>query len=306
MELSVIIPVCDEAENLDELFARLSKVLMSMARTNCEIIFVDDGSTDTSYEKMVELHSKDKRVKVIKFTKNFGQHPALIAGLKASKGDRVVLLDADLQYPPEEIPKLVQKLDEGYDCVYANRPKSEKSAFRGFAVRIVLKVLGPIVGNLVSTQLTSFKIFNRELVDAILEHIHNSVILTGLSVWMGFSHVGIDIDRVPRVRGKSKYTKLRLISFLVELVTSFSIVPLRLTSYTGILLSIGAFLLAAFFLVKKLFWGIGVPGYASLIVTLSFFFGAQLLGLGVIGEYMARIARESQRRPAYIIREILG
>jgi glycosyltransferase involved in cell wall biosynthesis len=305
MDYSVIVPVCNESENLLELYERVTQVMRKLSGNGYEIIFIDDGSTDNSYELMARFHEKDGHVKVIRFTKNFGQHPALIAGLRLSKGDKVVLLDADLQYPPEEIRKLVEKLNEGYDCVFANRSDRARNKFGNMGAKVMLALLKPLLRNLLSTQLTSFKIFNRELVNAILENIHNMRILTGLSVWMGYSHVGVDVEYLPRTRGRSKYNAGKLFSFLFELITSFSVVPLRMVSYFGLLSALFAFLLSAFFLVKKLFWGIRVPGYASLIITISFFSGVQLLALGVLGEYISRIVREVLKRPAYIIGEII-
>jgi glycosyltransferase involved in cell wall biosynthesis len=305
MDYSVIVPVCNESENLPELYERVTQVMAKLSGNGYEIIFIDGGSTDNSYELMARFHEKDRHVKAIRFTKNFGQHPALIAGLRLSKGDKIVLLDADLQYPPEEIPKLVDKLNEGYDCVFANRSDKTGSKFGNMGKRLMLAMLRPLLGNLLSTQLTSFKIFNRELVNAILENIHSMRILTGLSVWMGYSHVAVDVEYLPRTRGHSKNNARSLFSFLLELITSFSVVPLRITSYFGLLSALLAFLLSAFFLLKKLFWGIGVPGYASLIITISFFSGVQLLALGVLGEYISRIVREILKRPAYIIRETI-
>jgi glycosyltransferase involved in cell wall biosynthesis len=306
MEYSIIVPVYNEDENLCELYERVTHVMKKkMNEEKYEIIFVDDGSTDCSYDLMAKFHQKDKHVKAIRFTKNFGQHPALIAGLRRSMGEKVILLDADLQYPPEEIPRLVEKLNEGYDCVFANRAKQAINPVKKIVTRILFSVLGSFLGNLLSTQLTSFKIFNRKLVNAILENIQNARILTGLSVWMGYSHVGIDVQYLARTRGFSKYNYRKLFSFLLELVTGYSTVPLRLASYSGLLIATFGFALSTFFFIKKIFYGIGVPGYASLIITITFFSGVQLLALGVIGEYIGRIVREVQRRPPYIVGEVL-
>jgi len=304
-DLSVVIPVYNEEGNLRQLYTRLINVIKGIS-SNYEIIFVDDGSTDNTSKTLKELHEKDNHVKVIKFTRNFGQHIAITAGLDYCKGDVVVLMDGDLQDPPEEIPKLYEKFKEGYDIAYAVRktrtdPVLKKAASKFFYsfLKILAKVEIPLdVGIL--------RIMSRQAADGLRSCKEKSRFITALMSWTGFSHVGVETRRNTRYAGKTKYSLFKSIQLAVDGITSFSYVPLRIATYIGLFVALISFVTGIYMLIKKIFFGIPIAGYASVVVSILFIGGVQLLIIGIMGEYIGRIYTEVQNRPMYIVQDTTG
>jgi glycosyltransferase involved in cell wall biosynthesis len=302
--ISVIIPVLNEEGNIPILYSRLTDVLKTVGRTY-EIFFVDDGSTDSSFEILQSLREKDARLKIIRFTRNFGQDIARTAALDHCKGQMIVLMDADLQDMPEEMPKLLAKIEEGYDVVYGMRKERQDNLFRTLSSKIYFRIIAKITRQVVNPQITSFRVLTRRAVDYMNEFRESPRFYGGLITWLGFPSTTIDIKHSRRYSGKTKYSLWALLRNAAEGVISFSDVPLRLIEYFGLTISAISFVIG---IVMLIMWSIGqisVSGYTSIIVSLFFIGGILMIILGVIGEYIGRIHIEVKKRPLYVIRDIL-
>jgi dolichol-phosphate mannosyltransferase len=269
-----------------------------------EIIFVDDGSTDSSFELIRKLQDQDPRILAVQLTRNFGQHPAIAAGLSQATGEVVVIMDADLQNPPEEIPRLLSGIDQGFDLVFGVRKQRKDNLFRRvgsvFAELILKALIGP-QGNV-----SAFLAVRRQFVEAFNACPERNKFFTGLFTWLGAKSMNVEVEHSARYAGKTHYSARKLAQMLIVMTVSFSEYPLRLMSWTGFVVSMAGLLLAARAVVQKLFLQVAVPGYASLFAAIVFFGGVQLLFLGVIGEYLARVHIETRRRPDYLIRTVRG
>jgi len=301
-KVSVVIPVFNEEHNLGELHKRLQPVLKSR-EGDYEIIMVDDGSADNSFAEMKKLKEKDDRVVAIQFTRNFGQHPAIAAGLSVARGEAVVIMDADLQNPPEEIPKLLAELEKGYDLVFGTRKRRKDNLIRRFGSRIAELVLKKILGN--ESSISAFMAVRGQFVEAFNSCSERNKFFTGLFTWLGARSASVEVEHHPRYAGVTKYSLRKLTRLLITMTVNFSEYPLRLTSAVGFLVSLFGLILAVKAVIQKFLLQITVPGYASLFAAIVFFGGIQLLFLGIIGEYLARVHIETRRRPDYLIRQIL-
>lgn len=302
-DFSVIIPVCNEEENLAVLYNRLFAVMDRLG--TYEIILVDDGSRDSSWEMIKELHEKDPRVKGVSFSRNFGHHIAITAGLDHAKGQRIILMDGDLQDQPEEIPRLYQKLQEGYDLVYGIRKIKKDSPKKRLNSFLFWWFLNRFSGINIPRNQTLLRIFDRKILHVLNNMRERSRFIHGMIAWTGFRTALLEVEHALRERGVSKYNMVKLFRLAFNAITSFSVVPLRLATYLGILSSGLGFCYALYFLYKKIFLGIPVLGYASIIVAVLFVGGVQLLILGIIGEYLGRVYQEVQARPIYILKDQL-
>jgi glycosyltransferase involved in cell wall biosynthesis len=302
--LSVVIPVYNEQHNINELYNRLTKVISGLAKSY-EIIFVDDGSRDGSYQAMKALHQQDNRVKVIKFSRNFGHHIAITAGLDYVQGDAVILMDADLQDLPEEIPKLYKKLKEGYDIVYAIRDIRKDPLWRKIASYLFYKLFKIFAKVEIPPSTGVFRIISRRAVERLKSCKEQSRFITALISWIGLPFAKINIKREARHSGKTKYNFKKLMQLALHGVTAFSYFPLQLATYLGFFVATFSFLAGIYIIIQKLFFGFPIAGYASIIVSIFFIGGIQLLMLGMMGEYIGRIYTEVQNRPLYIIEDIL-
>ena len=301
IEFSIIIPVYNEEENVSELHRRLGTVMERLG--TYEIIFVDDGSSDKSWQIIKDLHEKDSRVKGLSFSRNFGHHIAITAGMDHAQGKAIILMDGDLQDPPEEIPKLLKKFNEGYELVYGIRKEKKDSILKRFASFVFWWFINSFSGINIPRNQTLLRIFDRKILDALNSMRERSRFIHGMIAWTGFKTAMQEVEHAPRERGKSKYNVIKLFRLAFNAITSFSTFPLRLATYIGLLSSgIGLFY-SLYFIYKKLFLGIPVLGYASIIVAVLFVGGIQLLMLGIIGEYICRVYQEVQARPIYIIKE---
>jgi glycosyltransferase involved in cell wall biosynthesis len=303
-KFSVVVPVFNEDGNLEALHDRLTAVMKSLG-DSYEIIFVDDGSSDNSFQVLKQLHRSDKKVRVIRFARNFGQHPALTAGFDCAQGDIVITLDADLQNPPEEIPKLLDKLHEGYDIVFGVFQERKHSPFRragsAFSKWVLSKTLP--VG---TTNLSGFRAMRSKVVNQLNLLKERSKFLDGLLCWMGFKVGTVEVVHEQRHAGKTKYSPLRLVAVWLNMVTSFTDMPLKIATYGGVFLGATGIIVALFYFVRFLMYGFGVPGFATIVILLSVFSGIQLFCLGVLGEYIGRLNNEVRNRPEYIVLERLG
>ncbi|MBI4689212.1 MAG: glycosyltransferase family 2 protein [Nitrospirae bacterium] len=302
-DLSIIIPIYNEEENIAELSGRLADVLEKLG--TFEIIFVDDGSKDESWKIIRDIHEKDSRIKGLGFSRNFGHHTAITAGLDYANGNAVILMDGDLQDIPEEIPRLWKKFNEGYDLVYGIRKEKKDSMFKNISSHIFWWLINSLSGIDIPRNQTLLRIFDRKILNVLKDMRERARFIHGMIAWTGFRTTLQEVEHAPRKHGVSKYNVVKLFRLAFNAITSFSTLPLRLATYFGILSAGIGFFIGLFFIYKKIFLGIPVLGYASIIVAILFMGGIQLLILGVIGEYLGRVYQEVQARPIYIVREEL-
>jgi dolichol-phosphate mannosyltransferase len=302
--LSVVIPVYNEEENLPELFSRLSNVLQNSVRSY-EIVFIDDGSEDQSVVILQQLAEQDPRVVVIELARNFGHQVAISAGLEHCRGEIVAVMDADLQDTPENLPEFIAKISEGNDVVYAVREKRKEPWFMRFAYASFYRILEKVAAVKIPLDAGDFCIMNRKVVDLLVSMPERNRFVRGIRSWIGLKQVGVPCERHARHAGKPKYSFVRLIALALDGLISFSLMPLRIITILGFSVSFISLAVALFYVVKKLTLGIGVPGFTTLVVAIFFLAGIQLITIGVIGEYVGRIADEVKQRPLYITRRII-
>ncbi len=305
-KLSIVIPVCNEEGNLADLHGRLISVLKPLNFTY-EIIFVDDGSTDGSLERIAQLAKQDNRIKALSFSRNFGHMIALSAGLDAASGEAVITLDADLQHPPEIIPQLVSKWQAGTEIVNTVRTETKGSGLfkkitAGFFYWLIKKI-GRI--NLTANA-ADYRLLDRKVVETLKNVKERHRFLRGLIAWIGFRQEFLPYQADQRLSGKSKYSFSRMFSFAIDGITSFSAFPLRLAAYLGLIIAFFSFLYILYALYVRIFTSQAIEGWASVLVAVLFIGGVQLIFLGVIGEYLSRVFDEVKQRPLYIISRKIG
>jgi len=304
--ISVVVPMYNEADNVEALYQRLTRVLEGLGRSY-EIICVNDGSRDDTLEKLRALHAADPRLKVIDLSRNFGKEIALTAGLDLARGEVVIPIDADLQDPPELIPVLLEKWEEGYDVVYAVRTEREgESWLKKTTSLLFYKLMQRIARIDLPPNTGDFRLMSRTVANALREIRETHRFMKGLFSWVGFRQTGVYYQRKPRYAGRTKWDYGRLWNLAVEGITSFSYLPLQLATYLGFAVAMFSFAYGAYLIVKTLLFGNPVPGYPSLMVVILFLGGIQLLTIGILGEYMGRIYTEVKRRPLYFVRGLWG
>lgn len=301
-QLSVVIPVFNETESVEFLHRRLSETLAAIGKSY-EVIYVDDGSTDGSDKKLGEIYRNDPRVTVIRFNRNYGQHAAVIAGFERSQGDIVVTLDADLQNPPEEIPKLLAKLEEGYDVVGGWREGRQDSGVRRVLSFLINRVSSLIIGVKMKDYGCMLRAYRRPVIKRICECQEMASFIPALANAFAGSVAEIPVSHSARETGRSKYGAFRLMRLNFDLLTGFSLLPIQVVSFAGILISFAGLGFAAFLFIRRFIVGPEVEGVFTLFAILFFFVGLQILALGLIGEYIGRIYMEVRRRPRYVIKE---
>jgi polyisoprenyl-phosphate glycosyltransferase len=302
--LSVIVPVFNEGKTIDVFYDRMKKVVDSLPEVAYELVFVDDGSKDDSYEKLVRLAGRDECVRVMKLSRNFGHQVAVTAGLDSAKGDAVVIIDADLQDPPEVIPRFLDKWREGYDVVYGVREKREgETAFKLLTASLFYRALKRLTNIDIPVDVGDFRLMSRRVVDQFARLRERDRFLRGLVSWVGFRQVGVTYNREKRFAGETKYPVRKMVKFALDGITSFSSAPLKISTWLGYTVSTLALLYTIFVIVEKLS-GNTVPGFATIVVGMLFLGGVQLICLGIMGEYIGRIFNETKARPIYVLEEI--
>lgn len=297
--LTVVVPVYNEADVLPEFHKRLATCLSKLPGRH-EILYVNDGSTDTSLDVIQGFG--DPQVACVELSRNFGKEIALTAGLDHARGDAVVVIDADLQDPPELIPELVAKWQEGYDVVYARRTARDgESWLKKASACLFYRVIQGVSRVKIPKDTGDFRLLSRRAVDALHQLRESHRFMKGLFAWIGYPQVAVDYHRDPRFAGQTKWNYWQLWNFALEGITSFTITPLKIATYLGLLTAIGSFAYAVFVIYKTLMYGDPVQGYPSLIVVILFLGGIQLICLGVIGEYLGRMFNETKRRPLYLV-----
>lgn len=304
--LSVVVPVYNESENIGPFYQRTTEV---MQKLNCcyEIIFVNDGSTDDSLLQLQELARIDSHVKVIDFTRNFGKEIALTAGMDYSTGDGVIPIDADLQDPPELIPELIARWEEGYDVVYATRAKRlGETWLKKYTAHAFYRMMKKLTSIDIPCDTGDFRLIDRAAVDALRKLPERHRFMKGLFCWIGFKQTGIYYEREPRLTGTTKWNYWKLWNLALEGITSFSQFPLKMATYTGFIIAVLSLIYALFIVLKTMVLGRDVPGYPSLITVILFLGGVQLFSIGILGEYIGRIHDEVKQRPLYLVRSKYG
>jgi glycosyltransferase involved in cell wall biosynthesis len=306
IEISVVVPIYREAESVEPLCRRLIPVLERVSRS-FEILFVDDGSTDDTLLAIRAQNARDPRIKAVSFSRNFGKEIAIAAGLDHARGKAVVIMDADLQHPPETIAEFVAKWREGWVMVYGQRTdrSGESRTKRGFT-HAFYRLFARFGETPLPEGAGDFRLIDRKGVEILRSLGERARFSKGLYAWIGFPSVGVPFVVEERQFGTTKWSFRKLFRFAFDGITSFSTMPLRVWTYLGVLISLLSFATAIYFALRTLFFGSDVPGYPSLIVSVMFFSGIQLMSLGMIGEYVGRIFAEVKRRPLYVVAETVG
>ncbi len=298
--LSVVVPAYNEAASLPALMARLAPVMDGLAES-WELVLVNDGSTDATLDVMQRLRAGNPRIAIVNLSRNFGKEAATTAGLDHARGDAVILLDADLQDPPELIPELVAAWRRGYDTVYAQRRKRHGDTWMkrktAAAFYRVMARTGPVE---VPRDTGDFRLMSRRVVAALGELRERHRFMKGLFAWVGYPSIAVPYERAPRHAGASAWSYWRLWNLALEGITGFTTAPLRVATYLGLLIAAGAVAYLAIIVGRTLLIGTDVPGYPSLLAVILLLGGAQLLTLGIMGEYLARVFNEVKRRPLYL------
>ena len=302
--ISVVAPVYNEAGVLREFHGRLVKALSSEP---FEMIFVNDGSRDSSWAVLRELAHEDPRVRLLSFSRNFGHEAAISAGLEHAEGDAVIILDSDLQDPPETIPEMIKKWKEGYEVVYGVRKERQgEGPFKRWTAMIFYRLFRQAASFDAPLEAGDFRLLSRPVVNILKQLPERVQYLRGLVSWAGFRQTGVPYSREKRFAGETKFSLWRMLRFAFDGLTSFSSAPLQLASYLGLAVTFAAFLVGLYSLYIRLFTDTAVKGWTSLLTVIIFLGGIQLLMIGVIGEYIGRIYEEVKQRPRYLIQEKIG
>lgn len=307
MLLSIVVPCMNEQEVLRETHQRLVAVLQQ-APLNFEIVYVDDGSTDSTSEVLRELQAQDTQVRVVRFSRNFGHQVAITAGLEHASGDAVVIIDADLQDPPEVVLEFLAKWLDGYDVVYGVRTERDgETPFKLWTAKIFYRFISRLSDTRIPLDTGDFRLMDRRVVDSLLSMPERDRFVRGMVSWLGFSQVAVPYHRAPRAAGTTKFSLFKMVRFALDGIFSFSILPLRLATWTGFAASAVAIVGIIIVLLERFFQVPGlVKGWSSAVIAELFIGGVQLICIGIIGEYVGRIYGESKRRPLYIVRERMG
>lgn len=306
-DISVIVPVYNEAQNLVELFERLAKTMEATGRT-FEMVAVNDGSTDESFEILKRFREKDARLRIVNLVRNFGQTPALYAGFANARGAIVVTLDADLQNPPEEIPKLIAKLDEGYDAVQGWREVRQDSILRRIPSKVLNSVVSRLLGSKIRDLGSGMKVFRREVVDRMVSFTHHARYVPAEMLWLGVKIAEVKVDHKERAGGESKYGLFSLLRLNFDMITSISSAPVKFIGFVGLFFSLIGFGMGGYILARRIINVHYDPLASSLASVTALFFilsGVQLIATGLMCEYVSRIFVEVQNKPYYVVKDVI-
>ena len=302
--ISILIPAYNEEPVLDKLFHRLANLANDTKGYNFEFLFVNDGSKDKTLDLIKDYADADPRVSYINLSRNFGKEIGMIAGLDHVTGDATVIIDADLQDPPELIPKMIKLWEEGYDDVYAKRKSREgETWFKKSTSKLYYKTLQSVTRIPIQEDTGDFRLLDRRVVEALKQFRESQRNTKAMFSWVGFHKKEILYDRDPRAAGETKWNYIKLVELAIDGITSFTTAPLRISTYAGVGISFLAFIYLIFLIIRTAFFGADLAGYPSMMAVILFLGGVQLLSLGIIGEYVGRIFNESKQRPLYLIEE---
>ena len=303
--ISIVVPVYNEEDVLAQFHDAVDKTLSTLA-IDLEIVYINDGSTDNTLQRINSLRASDPRITLIDLSRHFGKEIALSAGLHKAAGDAVVIIDADLQDPPQLIPELIKEWENGYDVVYAKRSLRDGESFLKKTTAHLFHRIIQRVGKFTIPQDTGdFRILSRRAVNALNTFKEHHRFMKGLFAWIGFKQKAVLYNRDSRRAGKSKWNYWRLWNFALEGITSFTIAPLKISTYIGTITALCAFSYGIYMVIETLLHGNDVPGYPSLIVIVLMLGGVQLVAIGILGEYLGRVFNETKQRPLYFINEYL-
>jgi len=303
--ISIIIPVFNESAGIESFYSCIREIL-SLFEYEFELIFVNDGSSDDTLQKLKNIKKTDNKVIIIDLSRNFGKEAALTAGIQFCKGDAAIPMDADMQDPPELISKLIAEWEKGYQMVLAKRiDRSSDTLAKRTTASIFYKIHNKISDVKIPENVGDFRLIDRDVINAINGISENQRFMKGIFAWVGFESSVVTYERSPRSAGKSSFNFWKLWNLAIQGVTSFSTIPLRVWFYAGMIVAFSSFAYGIGLIFYTLLTGIKVPGYASLITVILFSSGIQLIGIGILGEYIGRIYMESKKRPSYIIKDII-
>jgi Glycosyltransferases involved in cell wall biogenesis len=302
--ITILIPAYNEEEVLYILYNRLTKLIESIDNYNFEILFINDGSKDNTMPIIKSLREKDNRLSYVNLSRNYGKETAMLAGFDYAKGDALIIMDADLQDPPELIPEMLKYWEQGYDDVYAKRnSRKGESFFKKFTSSLYYKILQKTTRIDIQKDTGDFRLLDRRCVESLKKMRESERYTKGLFSWIGYNKKELLFDREPRAAGKTKWNYRKLVDLSIDGITSFTTSPLRWSAIFGTIISVIAFIYALFLIIRTIFWGVDVAGYASTMVVMLFLGGIQLVFLGVLGEYIGRIFNETKNRPLYFVNE---
>lgn len=305
VKISLIIPVYNEEDAIPIFIKKIDDIFLENNNIYFELVFINDGSNDKTLSLLIEKHNEDHRIKVIDLTRNFGKEAALTAGLDAATGDVIVPIDVDLQDPPEIIIDMLRLWNEGFEVVAARRVnRNSDNYLKRTTSSMFYKLHNIIADQQIPENVGDFRLMDRKVVNALKELPETQRFMKGIFAWTGFKTTYVDYSRPIRSAGDTKFNGWKLWNFALEGLTSFSTTPLKIWSYIGLFVAFSSMLYGVYILLRAFFFGTDVPGYPSIFVAITFLGGLQILGIGVLGEYLGRTYIESKRRPIYLIRKL--
>jgi glycosyltransferase involved in cell wall biosynthesis len=306
VDISLVVPLYNESESVDVFFREVLPFLKKTKRP-FEILCINDGSSDDTLEKLIKAKKKYSQIKIIDFSRNFGKDAAITAGLDYANGKCVIPMDCDLQDPPKLIAEMIKKWEDGFEVVLAKRSdRSREGFFKRITAKMFYRVFNYISDPQLPEDVGDFRLIDRKVVDILKKFPERKRFMKGLFAFAGFETTSVEYKRPEREKGQTKWHYWKLWNYAIDGITSFSIFPLRIWTYFGLFITLLAFGRAAWIFVSVLIYGIDVPGYASQVVAMLFLSGVQLIGLGLVGEYVGRIYEESKHRPIYIVKNVIN
>ena len=305
--ISLVIPFFNEGLGVAPFFQRLMQTCNKLkSQYTFQMVCINDGSSDQTFAELLKVKQVLPNITIIDFSRNFGKEAALTAGLHHATGGAIIPMDADLQHPPEVLPLLLEKWEQGFEVVLAQRvSRKTDSPFQKIAAQLFYKLNQKISQIHMPADVGDFRLMDRRVVDAVKQLRENNRFMKGIFAWVGFKAVTVPYEVEARATGASSFNAWKLWNLALDGITSFSTVPLRVWTYLGGLVSLSAFLYASYIFIRTLVFGVDTPGYASLMIAILFLGGVQLIGIGVLGEYLGRVYSEVKARPAYIIRQVI-
>ncbi len=306
-KITILVPAYNEEESLPLLYERLSKIVNQMQNYEFELLFVNDGSKDNTLNEIKELRKKDSRVSYVDFSRNFGKEIAMIAGLDYATGDCVIIMDADLQDPPELIPQMVELWEQGYDDVYAKRKsRAGETWLKKFTSKMYYKVLQSLTTVQIQKDTGDFRLLDKRCVNALRKMRETGRCSKSMFSWIGYNKKEILYDRDPRIAGKTKWNYKKLIDLAIDGITAFTTSPLRISTYISIPTFFALFIYFLYVIIKCIRLNVEIQAYQAIILLILFFAGIQIILIGIMGEYLGRIFNESKNRPLYLVNEYNG
>lgn len=305
-KISIIVPCYNEQETVNRFYEEIKRVTDNILGYTFEFIYVNDGSKDQTASFVKKLHDEDKRVCLIDFSRNFGKEAAMLAGMEQATGEAIVIMDVDLQDPPELLPQMIKLYEDGYENIYTRRRNRDgEPPIRSFFANLFYKLINQMSDVEIIDGARDYRLLSRRAVDELVKLKEANRFSKGLFQWVGYDSICLEFDHIERVAGETKWNFMKLVDYAIEGITAFSNAPLRFATYTGIMIAVFSFLYLLYILVDTMMNGNSTAGWPSLVCIILFLGGIQLIFLGVIGEYIGRIYNEVKERPIYIVKEIV-